>query len=234
MRLFATTAVALLGASIFLTSASPAITMANKQFAIANINQPTTNLEVKAVPAAQPSPPPAPTPSPAVPPTVTVHAGDYLTKLAADNNTTSLRLFYANPAVTDPDLIFPAEVLRVPAATEQLVPRDVPVNQQIATPTTPQSTQAAQPQTSASSAPSAATGDVWDRIAACEAGGNWAINTGNGFYGGLQFTLSSWQAVGGSGSPSDASKSEQIARGQMLQARQGWGAWPVCSGKAGA
>jgi hypothetical protein len=74
---------------------------------------------------------------------------------------------------------------------------------------------------------------VWDRIAACESGGNWAINTGNGYYGGLQFSLSSWRGVGGSGLPSDASKAEQIARAQILQARQGWGAWPVCSIKAG-
>jgi hypothetical protein len=165
---------------------------------------------------------------------VTVQSGDYLSKLADANNTTSLRLFYANPAVTNPDLIFPNQVLTVPAADAQLTPRDVPTNQQIATPSVPESTQAAQPQASAYTVPVVATGDIWDRIAACEAGGNWAINTGNGFYGGLQFTQSSWQAVGGTGLPSDASKSEQIARGQMLEARQGWGAWPVCSIKAGA
>ena len=76
-------------------------------------------------------------------------------------------------------------------------------------------------------------GGVWDRLAACEAGGNWSINTGNGYYGGLQFSLSSWRAVGGSGLPSNASKSEQIRRGEMLRARQGWGAWPACSRKLG-
>ena len=73
----------------------------------------------------------------------------------------------------------------------------------------------------------------WDAIAACESGGNWAINTGNGFYGGLQFTLTSWKAVGGTGYPHQASKAEQIARAEKLQDIQGWGAWPVCSKKAG-
>ncbi len=66
-----------------------------------------------------------------------------------------------------------------------------------------------------------------------ESGGNWSINTGNGYYGGLQFSQSSWRAVGGSGSPSQASKSEQIARAEALKARQGWGAWPACSAKLG-
>jgi hypothetical protein len=74
---------------------------------------------------------------------------------------------------------------------------------------------------------------VWDRLAACESGGNWSINTGNGYYGGLQFSLSSWRAVGGSGYPHRASRAEQIRRGRRLKARQGWGAWPSCSGKLG-
>lgn len=82
-------------------------------------------------------------------------------------------------------------------------------------------------------APSVTGGSVWDSIASCESGGNWAINTGNGFYGGLQFTLSSWQAVGGSGYPNEASREEQIERAQILQSMQGWGAWPVCAAKAG-
>jgi len=76
-------------------------------------------------------------------------------------------------------------------------------------------------------------GSIWDSLAQCESGGNWAIATGNGFYGGLQFTLQSWQAVGGSGMPNQASREEQIARGQALQAIQGWGAWPGCAAKLG-
>lgn len=74
---------------------------------------------------------------------------------------------------------------------------------------------------------------VWDQLAQCESGGNWAINTGNGYYGGLQFSLSSWQAVGGTGYPHQASREVQIQMGERLKARQGWGAWPACSRKLG-
>ena len=74
---------------------------------------------------------------------------------------------------------------------------------------------------------------TWERLAQCESGGNWAINTGNGYYGGLQFSLGSWQGVGGSGYPHQNSKWEQIHRGEILQSRQGWGAWPACSRKLG-
>lgn len=176
----------------------------------------------------------SPDPAPAPDKVVTVQAGDYLEKLAAENDTTSLRLFYKNTDIQNPDLIYPDQQITVPTAGEQLAPRDVPQNQQIATPTADESTAAAAPQVTATAVNyDPGDGSVWDRIAACESGGNWAINTGNGFYGGLQFTLSSWQAVGGSGLPSQASREEQIMRGQMLQARQGWGAWPVCSIKAG-
>jgi LysM repeat protein len=68
----------------------------------------------------------------------------------------------------------------------------------------------------------------WDAIAQCESGGNWHINTGNGFYGGLQFTLSTWAANGGSGNPANASRSEQIRVAENVLASQGIGAWPVC------
>lgn len=83
------------------------------------------------------------------------------------------------------------------------------------------------------SAPKPRTSGVWDRLAQCESGGDWSINTGNGFFGGLQFGLSSWKAVGGEGYPHHASKSEQIARAEKLQDIQGWGAWPACSKKLG-
>ncbi|MEX3565578.1 resuscitation-promoting factor Rpf [Micrococcus endophyticus] len=75
----------------------------------------------------------------------------------------------------------------------------------------------------------AATEETWDAIAFCESTNRWDINTGNGFYGGLQFTLSSWQAVGGQGYPHHASKAEQIKRAEILQDLQGWGAWPKCA-----
>lgn len=82
----------------------------------------------------------------------------------------------------------------------------------------------------------AAGGNVWDRVAACESGGNWKIATGNGYYGGLQFSKSSWRAAGGhrhAALPHHASKSEQIATAKNLLRMQGPGAWPVCSKRAG-
>lgn len=72
-----------------------------------------------------------------------------------------------------------------------------------------------------------------ERVAFCESRGDWRINTGNGFYGGLQFALVSWRGVGGMGFPHEASKLEQMYRGVLLLRRQGPGAWPVCSRMAG-
>ncbi len=70
---------------------------------------------------------------------------------------------------------------------------------------------------------------IWDRIAACESGGNWATNTGNGYYGGLQFNLSTWHAYGGTGRPDQQSREAQIAVAERVAAASGgYGAWPVC------
>ena len=76
-------------------------------------------------------------------------------------------------------------------------------------------------------------GTVWDRVAQCESGGNWHIATGNGYFGGLQFTPGSWRAAGGSGMPHQASREEQIRVAENLLDMQGWGAWPACSRKLG-
>ncbi len=86
------------------------------------------------------------------------------------------------------------------------------------------------------SAPSVANGSVWDSLAQCEAGGNWAINTGNGFSGGLQFTPSTWLAYGGGQYAPQAhlaTREQQIAVASKVQAGQGWGAWPACTAKLG-
>ncbi|OKI97195.1 LysM peptidoglycan-binding domain-containing protein [Kitasatospora sp. CB01950] len=83
---------------------------------------------------------------------------------------------------------------------------------------------------------SAADVATWDKVAQCESGGNWSINTGNGFYGGLQFTSSTWAAFGGTAYASQANqatKAQQIAVAEKVLASQGPGAWPVCSVKAG-
>jgi len=77
---------------------------------------------------------------------------------------------------------------------------------------------------------------VWDAVAQCESGGNWAINTGNGFYGGLQFTRSTWLGYGGGAyapTANLASREQQISIAQRTLAGQGPGAWPVCGVKAG-
>ena len=73
----------------------------------------------------------------------------------------------------------------------------------------------------------------WDAIAQCESSGNWNTNTGNGYYGGLQFSQSTWRAHGGTGSASKASKSQQIAVAEKVLKSQGWKAWPACSKKLG-
>ena len=161
---------------------------------------------------------------------IKVKPGDYLAKIAKSHKSTAARIFYANKSIKNPDLIYPGQKLRIPGKGENLKVRNVPGNSQIA----------AQPESSApatrsvaKSAPAVASGSIWDQIAACESGGNWSINTGNGYYGGLQFTLGSWQAVGGSGYPHQASRAEQIKRAEILQARQGWGAWPACTARLG-
>ncbi|GLW46252.1 transglycosylase [Streptomyces sp. NBRC 14336] len=83
----------------------------------------------------------------------------------------------------------------------------------------------------------AADAGVWDRIAQCESGGNWHINTGNGYYGGLQFSASTWNAYGGTAyapTADRATKAQQTAVAAKVQRAQGWQAWPTCSARAGA
>lgn len=222
MRLVASSAAALLGVSILATS-SPTM---SPGLSIYHTNS------IKQTSVSQPAPAPAPAPTPDV--VVTVQPGDNLTKIAKANNSTALRIFYANMIIADPDLIYPNQQLRIPSNDEQLTPRAVPTNT-VVTPAqvTDENTAEAASTSVAKANYDPGDGSVWDRIAACESGGNWAINTGNGYYGGLQFTLSTWRSHGGTGMPNEASREEQIAVAQRVQANQGWGAWPVCSVKAG-
>jgi hypothetical protein len=74
---------------------------------------------------------------------------------------------------------------------------------------------------------------LWERVAHCESRGTWDIATGNGYYGGLQFSLQSWHAVGGVGRPDQAPRSEQLMRAELLWDRQGWEAWPDCASELG-
>lgn len=85
--------------------------------------------------------------------------------------------------------------------------------------------------------PAVSEGGTWDAIASCESGGNWAINAGNGYYGGIQFDVGTWAANGGlryAPRADLATREEQIAIAEVTRSRQGWGAWPVCSSRAGA
>lgn len=81
--------------------------------------------------------------------------------------------------------------------------------------------------------PATAPASTWDSLAQCESGGNWGINTGNGYAGGLQFSPGTWAAYGGTGSAANASREQQIAVAEKVQAGQGWGAWPACAAKLG-
>lgn len=180
---------------------------------------------------------------PKAPVMVQIQSGDTLSSIADAHQTTYVRIFDANQNIQDPDVIYPGDQVRIPDASEQLADRPLPSDAP-AVPAAPVAAVAPAAATTSYVAPApvytptvanyaAGDGSVWDRIAACESGGNWAINTGNGFYGGLQFTLSTWQAYGGTGLPQNASREEQIAVAERVQAGQGWGAWPVCSIKAG-
>lgn len=165
---------------------------------------------------------------------VDVVKGDSLSKIAKAHNTTYKRLFDANTSITNPDIINPGDKIRIPFEDEVIVeralpsptpvPQKAPVQKKVAPVSSRNYT---------SSAPTVAGGSVWDRLAACESGGNWAINTGNGYYGGLQFMLSTWRAVGGQGYPHQNSREEQIYRAEILLARSGWGQWPQCAAKLG-
>jgi LysM repeat protein len=171
---------------------------------------------------------------------IVIKSGDTLSKIAQKHGTKYLRIFYANKNIKNPDVIYPGDKVRIPSPNEKLAKRALPKTAKSTPSNASAPAQSAQVSSAAVQSPAptpvysnSPSGGVWDRLAQCESGGNWSINTGNGYYGGLQFTPSSWRAVGGSGLPHQASKAEQIARGKMLQARQGWGAWPACTAKLG-
>lgn len=170
-------------------------------------------------------------------PVVVVAKGDNLSKIATAHDSTYQRIYDGNLQIADPDVIYPGQEISIPLPDEQLasraVPAPAPAKPAAKKPTARTQIKAAGPKKQVVAAAPVADGSVWDKLARCESGGNWAINTGNGYYGGLQFSASSWRGVGGSGLPHQASREEQIARAEMLLARQGWGAWPSCSSKLG-
>jgi LysM repeat protein len=178
------------------------------------------------------------------PASYTIRPGDTLSQIAARAYGSAAdwpALWWANRRqVPDPDLITAGQRLALPsshpvppwlaraalAATAAARPVASPRAAATAAPAAP---------APASSPASASPGGVnWSAIAACESGGNWAINTGNGFYGGLQFTEQTWLANGGgryASSANLATPAQQIAVAQNVLASQGIGAWPVCGAR---
>jgi LysM repeat protein len=180
-----------------------------------------------------------------VPASYTVHSGDTLSTIAADaygNAADWPAIWWANRhQVPNPNIIAVGQRLQLPASGH--VPASVARAAQAAIPAPPPSAPAQAPAVSApqgdppaatpvsAAAPASSGGANWSAIAACESGGNWSTNTGNGFYGGLQFTEQTWLAYGGgqyASSANLASESQQIAVAQRVLAGQGIGAWPVC------
>ncbi|HEY4614421.1 MAG TPA: transglycosylase family protein [Citricoccus sp.] len=130
---------------------------------------------------------------------------------------------------------------RIAVGTKAPAPKPAPAparSEAPASPTARPSSTPSAPERAASTTSQAAppASGAWQALAQCESGGNWSINTGNGYYGGLQFSASSWAGAGGTRYaplPHQATPAEQIATAEVLRANGGWGHWPACSAKLG-
>ena len=176
-----------------------------------------------------------------VPASYTVQQGDSLSAIAAHTYGKAAdwpAVWWVNRhQVANPNLIAAGQRLRLPASGQ--VPEWMARAAQAAIPTPPPAPAAvsvtqASPSAAASvstAAPASSGGANWSAIAACESGGNWSASTGNGFYGGLQFTEQTWLGYGGgqyASSANQATKAQQIAVAERVLAGQGIGAWPTC------
>jgi LysM repeat protein len=168
---------------------------------------------------------------------VVVKQGDTLSKIAKKAKLSSWRpVWDLNKKIEHPNLIYPGQRLLLPAKGEKLKHRPLPalaVTRVVSSERSAAPAASSRRSTVTRSAAAPAGGSVWDRLAQCESGGNWGINTGNGYSGGLQFAQGTWAANGGSGSAAGASRAEQIRVAERVRASQGWGAWPACSSKLG-
>jgi LysM repeat protein len=165
--------------------------------------------------------------TPAADGTYTVQAGDTLAAIARANGLDWGTLYDLNAdQLASPSLILPGQALQLTGTAPASADTAADTAADAPSETTTTSSDPVEPQGTVSLA-------TWDRLAECESNGDWSINTGNGYYGGLQFALSSWEWVGGEGYPHEASKAEQIARAEILLERQGWNAWPACSSALG-
>jgi uncharacterized protein YabE (DUF348 family) len=170
-----------------------------------------------------------------------------VTRIRMDKATQRVPLPPAPQKIPDPTMNMSRQVLEDPGTPgEQDVTFAVsfvngvetgrlPVTNEVVTPARPSVVRiGAKPGTEV---PPVTNGATWDSLAACEAGGNWSINSGNGFYGGVQFDQNTWERGGGlryAPRADLATREEQIAIASVTQSRQGWGAWPVCSARLGA
>lgn len=176
-----------------------------------------------------------------VPDSYTVQQGDSLSTVAAHTYGKAAdwpAVWWVNRhQVANPNLIAAGQRLRLPAsgqvpawmarAAQAAIPAPPPGPAAVSI---PQASPAAAAPVSAA-APASSGGANWSAIAACESTGNWSANTGNGFYGGLQFTEQTWLGYGGgqyASSANLATKAQQIAVAERVLAGQGIGAWPVC------
>jgi len=176
-----------------------------------------------------------------VPASYTVQQGDSLSAIAAHTYGKAAdwpAVWWVNRhQVANPNLIAAGQRLRLPAsgqvpawmarAAQAAIPAPPPVPAAVSIPQA--SPPAAAPVSTA--APASSGGANWSAIAACESGGNWSASTGNGFYGGLQFTEQTWLGYGGgqyASSANQATKAQQIAVAERVLAGQGIGAWPAC------
>ena len=126
--------------------------------------------------------------------------------------------------------------LIIPVVTPSLTPIPTPTLTPVSTPTvTPKPTKVSTPTATPipSPTPNPQDNTIWEALAMCETGGNWSTDTGNGYFGGLQFSQGAWNSVGGSRNPAQASKDEQILRGKILQKNRGWGVWGICARRLG-
>ena len=176
-----------------------------------------------------------------VPASYTVQQGDSLSAIAAHTYGKAAdwpAVWWVNRhQVANQNLIAAGQRLRLPASGQ--VPEWMARAAQAAIPTPPPApaavsvTQASPPAAApvSTAAPASSSGANWSAIAACESGGNWSASTGNGFYGGLQFTEQTWLGYGGgqyASSANQATKAQQIAVAERVLAGQGIGAWPTC------
>ena len=179
-------------------------------------------------------------------PSYTVKQGDTLSAIATHaygNAADWPAVWWANRhQVPNPNVIAAGQRLRLPASSQVPAwmaraaqaavpaPTPAPAPAPVAAASVSQAAPAAAAPVS-TAAPASSGGANWSAIAACESGGNWSANTGNGFYGGLQFTEQTWLGYGGgqyASSANQATSAEQIAVAQRVLAGQGIGAWPVC------